>query len=38
MGSIDAGHSKTRIQRAKESVIGLVSELSRPMRSRRCKP
>lgn len=28
MGSIDAGHSKTRIQRAKESVIGLVSELS----------
>ena len=27
MGGIDAGHSKTRIQRAKESVIGLVSEL-----------
>lgn len=29
MGSIDAGHSKTRIERAKESVLGLVSELAR---------
>lgn len=29
MGAIDAGHNKTRIERAKESVIGLVGELAR---------
>ena len=28
MGTIDAGHTKTRLQRAEESVIGLVSELA----------
>lgn len=26
--AIDAGHTKTRLQRAEESVIGLVSELA----------
>lgn len=28
MGTIDAGHTKTRLQRAEKSVIGLVSELA----------